>query len=46
VSFTVSVLDRGVGNAYRILVGKPDEKRPLDRPRRRWKNIKTDLKNG
>jgi hypothetical protein len=25
-------------NAYRILVGKPDGKRPLGRPRRRWDN--------
>jgi hypothetical protein len=32
-------------NAYRILVGKPDEKRPLGRPRRRWvDNIKMDLR--
>jgi hypothetical protein len=32
-------------NAYRILVGKPEEKRPLGRPRRRWvKNIKMDLR--
>ena len=32
---------RGV---YRILVGKPEGKRPLGRPRRRWKdNIKVDL---
>jgi hypothetical protein len=23
-------------NAYRILVEKPEEKRPLGRPRRRW----------
>jgi hypothetical protein len=23
-------------NAYRILAGKPEEKRPLGRPRRRW----------
>jgi hypothetical protein len=31
-------------NAYRILVGKPEAKRPLGRPRRRWmKNIKMDL---
>jgi hypothetical protein len=30
-------------NAYRILVGKPDEKRPLRRPRRKWmNNIKMD----
>ena len=28
-------------NAYRVLVGKPDGKRPLGRPRRGWKdNIK------
>jgi hypothetical protein len=32
-------------NAYGILVGKPEEKRPLGRPRRRWvDNIKIDLK--
>jgi hypothetical protein len=32
-------------NAYRILVGKPEGKRPLGRPRRRWvDNIKTDLR--
>jgi hypothetical protein len=31
-------------NAYRILVGKPEEKRPLGRPRRRWEdNIKMNL---
>jgi hypothetical protein len=30
--------------AYRILVGKPEGKRPLGRPRRRWvDNIKMDL---
>jgi hypothetical protein len=23
-------------NAYRLLVGKPEGKRPLGRPRRRW----------
>jgi hypothetical protein len=23
-------------NAYRLLVGRPEEKRPLRRPRRRW----------
>jgi hypothetical protein len=33
-------------NAYRILVGKPEGRRPLGRPRRRWvDNIKTDLEN-
>ena len=32
---------RGV---YRVLVGKPEEKRPLGRPRRRWEdNTKMDL---
>jgi hypothetical protein len=32
---------RGV---YRVLVGKPEGKRPLLRPRRRWEdNIKMDL---
>jgi hypothetical protein len=31
-------------NAYRILVGKPEGKRPLGRPRRKWvDNIKLDL---
>jgi hypothetical protein len=32
---------RGV---YRVLMGKPEENRPLGRPRRRWEdNIKIDL---
>ena len=32
---------RGV---HRVLVGKPEEKRPLGRPRRRWEdNIKMEL---
>jgi hypothetical protein len=32
-------------NTYRILVGKPEGKRPLGRPRRRWLNsIKMDLR--
>jgi hypothetical protein len=32
---------RGV---YRVLVGKPEGKRPLGRPRRRWEdNMKMDL---
>jgi hypothetical protein len=31
-------------NATRILVGKPEGRRPLGRPRRRWvENIKVDL---
>jgi hypothetical protein len=36
--------DGGRRGAYRVLVGKPEEKRPLGRPRRRWEdNIKMDL---
>jgi hypothetical protein len=32
-------------NAYRILLGKPEGKRPLGKPRRRWMhNIKMDLR--
>jgi hypothetical protein len=32
-------------NMYRILVRKPEGKRPLERPRRRWENgIKVDLR--
>jgi hypothetical protein len=32
-------------NAYRILVGNPEGKRPLGRPRRRWvDNIKMNLR--
>jgi hypothetical protein len=31
--------------AYRALVGKPEGRRPLGRPRRRWEdNIKLDLR--
>jgi hypothetical protein len=33
-------------NVYRLLVGKPEGKRPLGRSRRRWiDNIKMDLLN-
>jgi hypothetical protein len=32
-------------NAYRMLVGQPEGKRPLGRPRRRWvDNIKMNLR--
>ncbi|KAJ4435473.1 hypothetical protein ANN_18089 [Periplaneta americana] len=32
-------------NAYRVLVGRPEGKRPLGRPRRRWEdNMKMDLR--
>ena len=35
---------RGV---YRVVVGKPEGKRSLGRPRRRWEdNIKMDLQEG
>jgi hypothetical protein len=37
---------RGVykGTAHKVLVGKPEGKRPLGKPRRRWEdNIKMDL---
>jgi hypothetical protein len=30
-------------NAYRLLVGKPEGKRPLGRPRRRWVDNRMDL---
>jgi hypothetical protein len=37
------VEDRGV---HRVLVGKPEEKRPLGRPRHRWEdNIKMDFQD-
>jgi hypothetical protein len=33
------------GGIYRVLVGRPEGKRPLERPRRRWEdNIKLDLR--
>jgi hypothetical protein len=32
-------------NAYKILIGKPDGKRPLGRPRRRWRTILKCMKN-
>jgi hypothetical protein len=34
----------GEGGVYRVLVRKPEGKRPLERSKRRWKdNIKIDL---
>jgi len=39
----VARMGEGIG-VYRVLVGKPEGKRPLGRPRRRWQdNIKMDL---
>jgi hypothetical protein len=33
-----------MGNAYRIFVGKTEGKIPLGRPRYRWEDIITDLR--
>jgi hypothetical protein len=46
LSVFVSVAHMGEGrNMYRVLLGKPKGKRPLERPRRRWEDgIKTDLR--
>jgi ribosome biogenesis protein Nip4 len=36
---------REVRGAYNILAGRPEGRRPLERPRRRWEdNIKMDLR--
>jgi hypothetical protein len=44
VGGTCSTHGEGRG-VYRVLVGKPEGKRPLGRPRRRWEdNIKMDLR--
>jgi hypothetical protein len=41
----VHVARIGRGGIYRVLVGRPEGKRPLGRPRRSWAdNIKTDLR--
>jgi len=40
----VACMGEGRG-VHRVLVGKPEGKRPLGRPRRRWEdNIKMDLR--
>jgi hypothetical protein len=33
-----------VRGAYNILVGRPEGRRPLGRPRHRWEDIKMDLR--
>ena len=39
----VAHMEKGRG-VHRVLVGKPEGKRPMERPRRRWEdNIKMDL---
>ena len=41
----VARMEEGRG-VYKVLVGKPEGKRPLGRPRRRWEdNIKMDLED-
>ena len=43
VIFSTNILVQKRGT-YRVLVGKPERKRPLGRPRRRWvDNIRMDL---
>jgi hypothetical protein len=38
-------MHRGGESVYRVLVGRPKDKRPLGRPRHRWEdNIKIDLR--
>jgi hypothetical protein len=46
MSWTLYVARMGEGrNVYRVLVGKSEGKRPLERPRYRWENgIKMDLR--
>jgi hypothetical protein len=44
VGGTCSMHGEGRG-VYRVLVGRPEAKRPLGRPRRRWEdNIKMELR--
>jgi hypothetical protein len=41
----VARIEEGRG-VYRVLIGRPKDKRPMGRPRRRWKhNIKMDLRD-
>jgi hypothetical protein len=34
-----------MGNAYRRLVGKPELKKPLGRPRRWWDDVRMDFRD-
>jgi len=44
ISFCFSTVNGGRGGVCRIVVGKPEGKRPIGRPRHRWEdNIKMDL---
>ena len=41
----VARMGEGKGGVHRVLISKPEGKRPLGRPRRRWEdNIKMDLR--
>ena len=43
MSWTCGAYGRGEG-VYRVLLGKPEGRRPMGRPRHRWvNNIRTDL---
>ena len=50
ITIYIYMLSIGTGEergAYRVLVGKPEGKRPLGRPRRRWvDSIRMDLQEG
>jgi hypothetical protein len=48
ITYTVALyrvrVEKERGGTYRVLMGNPDEKRPLGTPRQRWEdNIKIDL---
>jgi hypothetical protein len=44
LAFSIIRIIKSRRNAYRLLVRKPEGKRPLGRPRRRWvDNIRMDL---
>ena len=44
IFFTIITFYQPINCEYTVLVGKPEGKRPLERPRRRWEdNIKMDL---
>jgi hypothetical protein len=46
ISAIITVSDGEGRGVYGVLVGRPEGKRPLGRPRRRWEdNIKTDLRD-
>jgi hypothetical protein len=42
--FSITKREESDSDVHRVLVGKPEGKRPLGRPRRRWRdNIEMDL---